>query len=80
MLSALGLSKNEIPLHVYKMREYGYPSGWLEEAKVEYSGISIFTAPNQRKLKLLINMVKIKEKIGIKLLNIITIDFRSAIS
>lgn len=47
LLNALGLPSNGIPLHVYKMRKYGYPSGWLEEARDEFSGISIFTAPNE---------------------------------
>jgi zinc finger CCHC domain-containing protein 8 len=40
---ALGLSGNEIPLHVYKMRLYGYPPGWLEDAKVQHSGLALFT-------------------------------------
>lgn len=40
---ALGLSGNEIPLHVYKMRLYGYPGGWLEDAKVQHSGLLLFT-------------------------------------
>lgn len=48
LLEALGLPKNGIPAHVYKMRENGYPSGWLEEAKDDFSGITIFTAPNER--------------------------------
>lgn len=29
------------------MREHGYPSGWIEEAREEYSGISIYTTPNE---------------------------------
>lgn len=40
---ALGLSGNQIPLHVYKMRLYGYPPGWLEEAKIQHSGLQLFT-------------------------------------
>lgn len=47
LLEALEVPKNGIPLHVYYMRETGYPNGWLEEAREEYSGISIFTAPNK---------------------------------
>lgn len=31
---ALGITDNQIPLHVYKMRKFGYPPAWLEEAKV----------------------------------------------
>lgn len=49
MLEALNLPKNGIPLHVYKMRKYGYPSGWLQEARDVFSGISIFTSPNECK-------------------------------
>lgn len=45
--SALGLSGNEIPLHVYKMRLYGYPPGWLEDAKVQNSGLALFTGKEQ---------------------------------
>lgn len=47
LLKALGLPKNGIPLHVYKMRKMGYPNGWLDEARDEFSGITIFTAPNE---------------------------------
>lgn len=47
LLKALGVPKNGLPVHIYRMREHGYPSGWLEEAREEYSGISIFTTPNE---------------------------------
>lgn len=47
LLEALELPKNGIPAHVYKMREIGYPNGWLDDAKDEFSGITIFTAPNE---------------------------------
>ncbi|VVD04414.1 unnamed protein product [Leptidea sinapis] len=40
--SALGLKHNELPLHVYKMRLLGYPPGWLEEARISHSGITMF--------------------------------------
>ncbi|XP_054257858.1 zinc finger CCHC domain-containing protein 8 homolog isoform X2 [Macrosteles quadrilineatus] len=39
---ALGLEKRQIPLHIYNMRRLGYPPGWLLEAKVSHSGISMF--------------------------------------
>lgn len=39
---ALSISGNEIPLHVYKMRLHGYPPAWLEEAKVQNSGLALF--------------------------------------
>ncbi|XP_070496716.1 zinc finger CCHC domain-containing protein 8 homolog isoform X2 [Chironomus tepperi] len=44
--SALGLTDNQLPLHIYKMRNYGYPMAWLEEAKVYYSGLQILTDKN----------------------------------
>lgn len=47
LLEALGVPENGIPVHIYKMRENGYPRAWIEEAREEYSGISIFTAPNK---------------------------------
>ncbi|KAG5677115.1 hypothetical protein PVAND_006898 [Polypedilum vanderplanki] len=40
--AALGVSSNQIPLHVYKMRLYKYPPAWYEEAKVYNSGLSLF--------------------------------------
>lgn len=39
---ALGLKKRDLPLHVYRMRLYGYPPGWLEEAKITHSGLQLF--------------------------------------
>lgn len=41
--AALGIRSRELPIHIYKMRQYGYPPGWLEEAKVTESGLSMFT-------------------------------------
>ncbi|XP_067010968.1 zinc finger CCHC domain-containing protein 8 homolog [Anabrus simplex] len=39
---ALGLSRYDIPKHIYQMRMLGYPPGWLEEAKVSHSGLLLF--------------------------------------
>ncbi|XP_063238930.1 zinc finger CCHC domain-containing protein 8 homolog isoform X2 [Bacillus rossius redtenbacheri] len=39
---ALGLRRNELPRHVYRMRQLGYPPGWLAAARVHHSGISVF--------------------------------------
>ncbi|XP_031638325.1 zinc finger CCHC domain-containing protein 8 homolog [Contarinia nasturtii] len=39
---ALGLRSRELPMYIYKMRLYGYPEGWLEEAKINHSGLSLF--------------------------------------
>lgn len=47
LLDALGVPENGIPVHIYKMREIGYPRAWIEEAKEEYSGIAIYTAPDK---------------------------------
>ncbi|XP_076383319.1 zinc finger CCHC domain-containing protein 8 homolog isoform X2 [Megalopta genalis] len=41
---ALGLRENELPMHIYRMRELGYPPGWLEEACLQHSGISLFNS------------------------------------
>jgi zinc finger CCHC domain-containing protein 8 len=47
---ALRLVENEIPLHVYKMRVYGYPPAWLEEAKIQQSGLALFTGNDSEKV------------------------------
>lgn len=41
---ALGLRSRELPLYIYKMRLYGYPPGWFEDAKVLHSGIALLDA------------------------------------
>ncbi|KAI4482876.1 hypothetical protein M0804_008729 [Polistes exclamans] len=41
---ALGLRDNELPLHIYRMRALGYPPGWLEEARLQHSGLSLFNS------------------------------------
>lgn len=38
---ALGLRARELPLYIYKMRLYGYPEGWLEDAKINHSGLTM---------------------------------------
>ncbi|XP_015191074.1 PREDICTED: zinc finger CCHC domain-containing protein 8 homolog [Polistes dominula] len=42
--NALGLRDNELPLHIYRMRALGYPPGWLEEARLQHSGLSLFNS------------------------------------
>uniref|UniRef100_A0A1B6EWG9 PSP proline-rich domain-containing protein n=2 Tax=Cuerna arida TaxID=1464854 RepID=A0A1B6EWG9_9HEMI len=39
---ALGLDPQELPGHIYMMRRLGYPPGWLAEACVSHSGITMF--------------------------------------
>ncbi|KAG7208869.1 hypothetical protein KM043_015053 [Ampulex compressa] len=41
---ALGLKDNELPKHIYRMRTLGYPPGWLEEARLQHSGLSLFNS------------------------------------
>ncbi|XP_053675600.1 zinc finger CCHC domain-containing protein 8 homolog [Anopheles nili] len=40
--SALGLGSRDLPQHIYRMRIFGYPPGWLEEAKITHSGLHLF--------------------------------------
>lgn len=47
---ALGLSATQIPLHVYRMRLFGYPPGWIEEAKIHNSGLSMFVEHDKKQL------------------------------
>lgn len=49
--AALGITANQIPMHVYRMRVLGYPPGWLEEAKIHNSGLSLFVDKNTRQLQ-----------------------------
>ncbi|XP_046737598.1 zinc finger CCHC domain-containing protein 8 homolog isoform X2 [Diprion similis] len=41
---ALGLRDNELPRHIYSMRLLGYPPGWMEEARVQHSGLTLFNS------------------------------------
>ncbi|XP_054008951.1 zinc finger CCHC domain-containing protein 8 homolog [Hylaeus anthracinus] len=41
---ALGLRDHELPRHIYRMRKLGYPPGWLEEARIQHSGLSLFNS------------------------------------
>ncbi len=38
---ALQLNKKQLPPYIYIMRELGYPIGWLKEAMVKKSGITV---------------------------------------
>lgn len=46
--SALGLGGNKMPPWIYRMRMLGYPPGWLEEAKLTYSGLTMFEGDGER--------------------------------
>jgi len=39
---AMGLKSDQLPQYIYKMRLFGYPPGWLHEAKQVESGVSIY--------------------------------------
>ncbi|KAL3856467.1 hypothetical protein ACJMK2_011221 [Sinanodonta woodiana] len=39
---ALGLSEEQLPMYIYKMRAMGYPPGWLQEAQNRTSGLAMF--------------------------------------
>lgn len=38
---ALGLRKNQLPSFIYRMRDLGYPIGWLLEAQVKNSKLTL---------------------------------------
>ncbi|XP_059400443.1 zinc finger CCHC domain-containing protein 8-like [Carassius carassius] len=46
LLEALGISSNTLPPFVYRMRELGYPPGWLKEAEMEDSGLTLYDGSN----------------------------------
>ncbi|KAM3938019.1 zinc finger CCHC domain-containing protein 8 [Leptodactylus fuscus] len=39
---ALGISDRHLPPFIYRMRELGYPPGWLKDAELEDSGLSLY--------------------------------------
>ncbi|XP_069038050.1 zinc finger CCHC domain-containing protein 8 [Lepisosteus oculatus] len=39
---ALGIEENTLPPFVYRMRQLGYPPGWLKEAEMENSGLTLY--------------------------------------
>ncbi|KAM9858627.1 zinc finger CCHC domain-containing protein 8 [Aulostomus maculatus] len=42
LLAALGIDGNTLPPLVYRMRQLGYPPGWLKEAEMENSGLTLY--------------------------------------
>lgn len=42
LLSALGIDGNTLPPLIYRMRQLGYPPGWLKEAEMENSGLTLY--------------------------------------
>ncbi|CAI9535129.1 unnamed protein product [Staurois parvus] len=39
---ALGISDKHLPPFIYRMRQLGYPPGWLKDASLENSGLSLY--------------------------------------
>ena len=39
---ALGLHDDQIPAYIYKMRNLGYPPGWLKEAEINHSNMALY--------------------------------------
>lgn len=42
LLTALGIDGNTLPPLIYRMRQLGYPPGWLKEAEMENSGLALY--------------------------------------
>ncbi|XP_074525813.1 zinc finger CCHC domain-containing protein 8 [Halichoeres trimaculatus] len=42
LLTALGLDAHTLPPLIYRMRQLGYPPGWLKEAEMENSGLALY--------------------------------------
>ncbi|XP_073442134.1 zinc finger CCHC domain-containing protein 8-like isoform X3 [Dendrobates tinctorius] len=39
---ALGISDRHLPPFIYRMRQLGYPPGWLKDAELENSGLALY--------------------------------------
>ncbi|XP_069922248.1 zinc finger CCHC domain-containing protein 8 isoform X1 [Oryctolagus cuniculus] len=39
---ALGVTDRSLPPFIYRMRQLGYPPGWLKEAELEHSGLALY--------------------------------------
>ncbi|XP_062814702.1 zinc finger CCHC domain-containing protein 8 isoform X1 [Anolis carolinensis] len=39
---ALGVTEKSLPPFIYRMRQLGYPPGWLKEAEMEKSGLTLY--------------------------------------
>ncbi|OXB84922.1 UNVERIFIED_CONTAM: hypothetical protein H355_016044 [Colinus virginianus] len=45
---ALGVTAKSLPPFIYRMRQLGYPPGWLKEAEMEHSGLALYDDDNER--------------------------------
>jgi len=44
---ALGLKGGRLPSYIYRMREKGYPPGWLKAAEINHSNVALFVNQEQ---------------------------------
>ncbi|KAJ8286259.1 hypothetical protein GJAV_G00036380 [Gymnothorax javanicus] len=42
LMEALGVTDRTLPPFIYRMRQLGYPPGWLKEAELESSGLTLY--------------------------------------
>jgi len=42
LLAALGVQPSHLPPYIYRLRELGYPPGWLKHASIKESGLSLY--------------------------------------
>lgn len=40
----MGLSVNDLPPFIYRLRKHGYPKAWLRHASVKPSGLNVYDA------------------------------------
>ncbi|XP_075391106.1 zinc finger CCHC domain-containing protein 8 [Tenrec ecaudatus] len=45
---ALGVTDKSLPPFIYRMRQLGYPPGWLKEAELENSGLALYDGKDER--------------------------------
>lgn len=45
---ALGVTEKTLPPFIYRMRQLGYPPGWLKEAEMEKSGLTLYDGKGKR--------------------------------
>ncbi|XP_045152656.1 zinc finger CCHC domain-containing protein 8 [Echinops telfairi] len=44
---ALGVTDKSLPPFIYRMRQLGYPPGWLKEAELENSGLALYDGKDE---------------------------------
>ena len=47
----LGLSENDLPPYIYRLRKHGYPKAWLRHASIRPSGLNLYDAHGKGKIK-----------------------------